>query len=342
MIKISLCICFYNAEEFIERSMNSFVKYLTNEIEVVFVDDGSDDNSLEIVKNYPISMNNIKIISHEFNKGLPIARKTAIDNSNGTHIMFLDADDEFISNPFILFLEIKNLNEIDIIEYGAITDKNEVHLNQKYQYNEIVNGLDYLNDYFRFSNPYVMLCLRLFRKNLFYPISFLEEEKRYDDTPSIPLILSRAKKIIVLSDILLRINLAPNSITRKKHSENEMVNIKRILEIKANLFYKIIPHITNNLEDEYKNKNFKRFIIQMALYHSFYSATSSIQTMLKKQKQLMTIVDLSTLFKYDKVFRVKSPINLFLIILGFKMTSIFVFYFSKINIFFKQRIRRIL
>jgi glycosyltransferase involved in cell wall biosynthesis len=162
MKKISLCICFYNAEEFIERALDSFVQFLTDEIEVILVDDGSNDNSLEIVKSYVLKYNQMKIVQHQKNKGLSLARKTAVDHSTANHLMFLDADDEFIKNPFALFLNNKELHSFDVIEYGAITDKNEVYLNKSYRYGEIIEASIYLNDYFKFKKR---LCYVVFEAN---------------------------------------------------------------------------------------------------------------------------------------------------------------------------------
>lgn len=341
MKKISLCICFYNSEEFIKRALDSFVQFLTDEIEVILVNDGSNDNSLEIVKSYVLKYNQMKIVQHQKNKGLSLARKTAVNHSTANHVMFLDADDEFIKNPFALFLNNKDLHSLDVIEYGAITDKNEVYLNKSYKYGEIIEASIYLNDYFKFKNVYVSLCMRLFKKELFYPISFSETFRIHEDNMSLPLILSRANKVIILDEVLLQINSNPNSITRKHFTDDIKANTKKKLHLKARFFYELILHLNNNLGTHSKNKNYDRFIIQMVLYHSFYSATESITLMLRRQKNLINNSSLRSFLNFNLVKRIKSPINLAVIFFGFRLTSVLIFYVSKLNLLVNQKIKKV-
>jgi len=342
MKKISLCICFYNAEEFIERAINSFVNYLTDEIEVVLVDDGSNDKSIELARIFALKYNQIIIVQHEYNKGLSIARKTAVEHSTSKYVMFLDADDEFISDPFSYFLNRNDLNEVDIFEYGAITDFEEVYLNNFYDYEQIIDGRTYLDDYFRFKNKYVMLCLRLFRRDMFFPKSFSETFRLHEDNMSLPLILSRSNKVVILDNIILKINSNPNSLTRMNFSEDSKTNLRKKLHLKSQFYYELILHLDNNLEIHSKNLSYNRFIIQMALYHSFYSATESMTHMLLRQKRLGNNSLKRSFLKFDLVNRIKSPINVVLIIFGFRLTSVLLFYISKLNILTNQRIRKLL
>lgn len=90
--KISVCVPVYNAEQYIGECLDSLLNQTLDGIQIVCVDDGSTDNSLEILDNYSKKYNNIKVI-HQENKGLGGARNTGIDNSDGEYIGFLDADD---------------------------------------------------------------------------------------------------------------------------------------------------------------------------------------------------------------------------------------------------------
>lgn len=87
---ISIIIPSYNQQEYLPDAIESALKQ--EGCEVIVVDDGSTDNSLEIARKYPV-----KIIS-QVNKGLASARNTGIMNSTGDWVLPLDADDILLSN----------------------------------------------------------------------------------------------------------------------------------------------------------------------------------------------------------------------------------------------------
>lgn len=95
----------YNGMAVITRAISSVLNqtYFPSSIELLIVDDGSTDNTVEVIKNF-VAENNIrfkqhnillKVISHETNKGRVEARKTLVDNASGDLFAFLDADDEW-------------------------------------------------------------------------------------------------------------------------------------------------------------------------------------------------------------------------------------------------------
>ncbi|MFL0492462.1 MULTISPECIES: glycosyltransferase family 2 protein [unclassified Bacillus (in: firmicutes)] len=90
---VSVIIPLYNAEKYIEETMESILNQTYKNIEIVVVDDGSKDHSASIVKNiekkYP---EQIKYILQE-NQGVSVARNTGIENASGEYISFLDSDD---------------------------------------------------------------------------------------------------------------------------------------------------------------------------------------------------------------------------------------------------------
>jgi len=93
---VSIIIPVYNAEKFIEQTIISVLSQSFTNIELIVVDDGSTDNSVNILNNYE---SNIKII-HQPNKGAAAARNTGYMQSHGSYIKFLDADD-LIDNEMV-------------------------------------------------------------------------------------------------------------------------------------------------------------------------------------------------------------------------------------------------
>ena len=90
MPKISVVIPTYNRAHLIKKAINSVFEQTYQDFEIVIIDDGSKDNTEEIVKS--INDGRIRYIKHEKNKGEAGARNTGIENSKGEYIAFLDTD----------------------------------------------------------------------------------------------------------------------------------------------------------------------------------------------------------------------------------------------------------
>ena len=90
--KVSVCVPVYNMEKYLVECMESLVNQTLKDIEIICVNDGSKDSSLDILENYAKKYKNVKIISQE-NTGLGGARNTAMKTATGEYVGFVDADD---------------------------------------------------------------------------------------------------------------------------------------------------------------------------------------------------------------------------------------------------------
>ena len=95
--KISVIIPIYKVEGFIERCVRSLMEQTLREVEYIFVDDASPDRSIEILQrtlaDYPERKDQVRILTHEKNKGLPAARNTGLAVATGEYIFHCDSDD---------------------------------------------------------------------------------------------------------------------------------------------------------------------------------------------------------------------------------------------------------
>ena len=96
-MKVSVIIAAYNIEEYIERCIESVINQSEIEIEIIIVNDGSTDNTLNIIKKMSDLDERIIIINQK-NQGLVEARKRGLKNANGKFILFLDGDDLLENN----------------------------------------------------------------------------------------------------------------------------------------------------------------------------------------------------------------------------------------------------
>lgn len=92
MPKISIIMPIYNVEQYLEQCLDSCINQTLEDIEVICVNDGSSDNSLQILENYAKKDARIKIINQE-NQGISETRNNGFKSASGDYILFLDSDD---------------------------------------------------------------------------------------------------------------------------------------------------------------------------------------------------------------------------------------------------------
>jgi len=126
--QISVIIPVYNQERFIGRCLRSILNQSLPlaDYEIIIIDDCSQDNSLIILDKY---IDQIHLIKHEENKGLPTALNTGIKAANGRFIIRLDSDD-YVHNEYlnVLSLYLKMNSDIDAVccDYFEVDDKENI------------------------------------------------------------------------------------------------------------------------------------------------------------------------------------------------------------------------
>lgn len=93
MPKINVIIPVYNAEKYLERCIQSLINQTLSDIEILFIDDCSTDNSLEILKKYEKIDSRIKVYTLDKNSGAAVARNKGLENAKGEYLNFVDSDD---------------------------------------------------------------------------------------------------------------------------------------------------------------------------------------------------------------------------------------------------------
>jgi len=104
---VSVLIPVYNSSKFLDEAVKSIICQTYANIEIIITDDGSTDDSLDVIRRY--KDNRIKLITHEKNQGLIFTRNEAVAMAQGEYIAFLDSDD--ISSPDRIEKQLKFLEE---------------------------------------------------------------------------------------------------------------------------------------------------------------------------------------------------------------------------------------
>ena len=105
MYKVSIVIPVYNVEKYIERCVRSLFEQTLDDIEYIFVDDCSPDQSVAVLQStlqdYPNRKESVRIIRHKENKGVAVARNAGINAAQGKYLIHCDSDDWVDANPII-------------------------------------------------------------------------------------------------------------------------------------------------------------------------------------------------------------------------------------------------
>ncbi len=127
---VSVIIPVYNTEKYLRKCLDSVCNQTLKDIEIICVNDCSSDDSLAILQEYASQDNRIKIINFTQNKGVAIARNTAIDEAKGEYIGFVDSDD-YIDLDFYEKLYNKAVETGAEVAIGGCYIENENGTRQK-------------------------------------------------------------------------------------------------------------------------------------------------------------------------------------------------------------------
>lgn len=183
--KVSIIMPVFNAEKFLEKSIGSLIKQTYRNIEVLCIDDGSNDDSLDILNAFAQKDNRIKVFSQE-NSGPAFSRNKGLDNSTGDYIMFCDADDWYEDNMVELMVNTIEKKDVDFVicDVNIILDKfhNRPLSDIEFHFLNFSGFLD-LNSCMKIQDKVkVFLWKKIFRKNIIdkYNIRFPDGLKSDD------------------------------------------------------------------------------------------------------------------------------------------------------------------
>ena len=114
MCKVSIIVPVYNGEKVIGRCLDSILKQDQRDIEVIVIDDGSVDNSFEIISDYAKKDKRIVAI-HKENGGVSSTRNKAFDLARGEYIQFIDVDDWLPFDSTKLLLRSMEENDVELV-----------------------------------------------------------------------------------------------------------------------------------------------------------------------------------------------------------------------------------
>ena len=224
--KVSIIIPVYNVKQYLSEALDSVINQTYKNLEIIVVDDGSNDGSEIICEEYAKKDERIKLI-HRENGGLSAARNTGLDNVTGEYVAFLDSDDIFLPEAIETALKSLISYDVDCVSFRYILCKIKNNINfDKLPKGQIIPNIS-KGKYSRREalkaianqNLDVMIWTKLTKQNIWDNIRFPENHV-YEDLYLIPQIFNRIKNIYVEDNILVLYRKREESITTTNTIKN--------------------------------------------------------------------------------------------------------------------------
>lgn len=264
---ISVIVPVFNSYEYLRNCIESILNQTYKKIELILVDDGSDDGSSEICDSYKNKDKRVVVIHKKKNEGASEARNTGIKHVKGSYIMFVDNDDYININIIeILLSKIKKYNaDISICNYKKVYEYKDFLCREKSDKAEekIYTGRDAVSQIYSDKRvEFTVIWNKLYKKELIINEKFfgIHEDERFTYR-----ILYKAKKIVYIESQLYYYMYRKGSISRNMSLKNykcignmleervEFFKDKGEIELLKETEYLILNNIINQYFLEDKN-----------------------------------------------------------------------------------------
>ena len=219
---VSVIVPVYNVAQYVAECLNSLLNQTYRNLEIIVVDDGSTDNSLQICNTF-LSDTRVKVF-HKENGGLSDARNYGLEKATGDFVLFIDSDD-FLDLDMIrvLYSNLQSTNsDISICGSYKYYSKDKVIPNQKNCELVCLDRIKAIEWLYDFDHYGVGVWNKLFKKNIFDGIKF-PYKKLSEDYFVMFKIFYKAEKICYESKPLYNYRQRQNSITKNRTTSFDVI-----------------------------------------------------------------------------------------------------------------------
>ena len=233
MTKISVIVPVYGVENYIKKCIDSLVNQTFKDFEIIIVNDGTKDHSMDIIKEN-FNDKRIKIFNKE-NGGLSSARNYGINEASGNYLAFVDSDDYVEPNYLQELYDVITRDNSDI----AVSEFSYVYPDGKVirSYSNLNYTDDLLKKYL-LTPP--MAPIRMIKKDLFKKLQF-KEGIYYEDLELCPKLVKYAKKVSFVDLSLYNYLMRDSSIMHQKEFNKKLHDIYMVLDSNYDYLYKDYP-----------------------------------------------------------------------------------------------------
>lgn len=281
---LSIIIPVYNCEKLIRRCVESIEKQGNFNIELILVNDGSKDNSLNVCLQLREEYENILVFTHE-NKGTSTTRNRGLNESKGDYVWFVDADDYIPSGFFnTLFHVLQNkCPEVLTFNYQYITQSGETYKGL-YTEERFVKCIDFLKE-----EPCMFAATKVYKKSSLGTLKFLDGLKNIEDFLFNIQYLSSHQEIYTIPCSGYVYDHTNENSTSLNRTRRHLVKLTR----DSMLVHSLILHEVENISDEHM-----RLVVQEQLNYSVMGHLYSLMVFYNTHRLKKTIEEYAEMGLY--------------------------------------------
>lgn len=194
MVKYSFIVPVYNTSKYLKKCLDSLVNQTLKDFEIIVVNDGSTDDSKNIISKYQKKYKNIIVIDQK-NEGLSMARNNGVKKASGKYLIFIDSDD-YVENNLLKEID-KKIDDAEVLRYQIITEDengNDINIYNEKEFDEMkgYDAFKYISKYY-FVEP--AWCY-VYKTDYYLNNKFNFKKGVYhEDFGLVPYIIYKARKV---------------------------------------------------------------------------------------------------------------------------------------------------
>lgn len=310
-IKISVIIPVYNVQDYLSECLDSIINQTLKDIEIICVNDGSTDSSLEILEKYAKKDSRITIINQK-NCGLGCARNSGLLQASGEYISFIDSDDYISLDSYESLYNnaISNNSDIVFFKIARFNDFETIFSNPAFPFDDYFKGVEFNNFIFNYDNikNYVLngsfsACAKIYKKSF---LDLFDDFKfpvgvAYEDVLFHVKCLLRASKLSFEPKFLYYYRISnQNSIMHTESNAKDIFKICNFVEefLKKNDFYdKFYEEFIN-----FKIIQLSQYIIHANSEDYFNKVKSELKSLKLNDKNISSDI----IWRYNNVIKFET------------------------------------
>lgn len=235
-MKVSIIIPVYNSEKYLAECLESILKQDSAEYEIICVNDGSEDLSLDIMKEYKKRFNNMTIINH-MHKGLSAARNMGLQIATGEYIYFVDSDDIVKEGYIKRAYDLCIANNLDMLLFSFENFCDDTLLREKYKkqinkekrvmsFEQVIDGPTMIYELLKNNEYYNMVWIQMTKRQFLQKINInFKEGIVFEDVVYTYKLLLECKRVICIDEIGYIKRIHSESICGKNESIYNVISM---------------------------------------------------------------------------------------------------------------------
>jgi glycosyltransferase involved in cell wall biosynthesis len=225
MPELSIIVPVYDVEAYLPECLESVFSQDFRDFEIVAINDGSPDGSLDILRRYQKADARLKVIELEKNGGLGAARNRGLDVAAGRYVLFLDSDDSIVEGALSAMMDRARQTESEVVVFGWTREYEDGHILQGSGRRILAAAPARftVTDYPRILHVLQIACNKLISRELLERMGLRFVDGCYEDTPFTYPLLVAARSITTLAQPLLRYRQRERAITRTSGTRHVQV-----------------------------------------------------------------------------------------------------------------------